>query len=329
MIRFRSIRTGATLTVTAFAFGIIAYLVAFLAFGRAWLLNILPLLELGYWGFNHPYLTILRESKPILAGLLLCAAVILLFHRRMRFPGVVAALALAAVGSTIAYVQQHKGWSYQLIPAGLFIFLCLGIAALGLIEYWLDNSAEPRRFRPIASATLAATLTIIAALSCFAGWRFGHRFDYFTLKKRELARFYSACPPGSAVAYMSTEPWDMPLVLEQHKILGQRANHLWLLPAAILAEDPDGNELHHTMSAVEIERLTSFQRTSMAEDLSRWKPVMVVVDQCGPDLCPSLQREHYATLLSWFLADPGFRREWEHYASSGEEGDLAVFRRVR
>ncbi len=329
MIRFRSIRTGATPTVAAFTLGIIAYLGAVLAFGRAWLSNILPLLNLGYWGLNHPYLTILRESRPILAGLLLSAAVILFFRRRMRFPGVIAALALAAAGSFIAYIQQHKGWSYQLIPAGLFVFLCLGIAALGLIEYWLDSSAESRTYRPVARASLAAGLTIIAALSCFAGWRFGHRFDYFTQKKRELARFYSSCPPRSAVAYVSTEPWDMPLVLEQHKILGQRANHLWLLPAAILAEDPDGNELHHTMSAVEIKQLTSFQRTSMAEDLSRWKPVMVVVDQCGPDLCPSLHREHYSTLLSWFLADPGFRREWQHYASSDKEGDLAVFRRVR
>lgn len=328
-IRYRSLRTGGTATVVAFASGILAYLAAVRVFGWTYFTNVVPLLRLAYWGLNHPYRTVIREAEPVLMGLLLCAAVILLLRRRMRFSGLVWALALAALGSTLAYVQQHKGWTYQLIPAGLFILLSLGIAALGLIDDRLDEPAHSHAGRPLRGVPLLLGFTAVAVLTCLAGWRYGHHSDYFNAKKRELAGLYATCPPGTAVAYLSTEPWDMPLVLEQHKVLGQRVNHLWPLPAAILAEDPGGNELHHTMSAADIARLTAFERTSTAEDLNRWKPAMVVVDECGPDLCPSLHREHYATLLSWFLADAAFRRAWQDYAPSSRVGDLDVFRRIQ
>ncbi len=321
----RSLLNPATV---AFALTLMLYVASVYAFGRTYFQEVVPELRMAYWGLNGTLGAVLKQAAPVATGLIVCWIAFLALRQRLGFATLGLVLGLSATGSLLAYVQQHKGWSYQLIPAGLLTVLFIATALIGFLESWAgtERAAPDSRGERIVPAWAAALGCLL--LSGFFGWHMRPRPGYFSEKKRILAQFWAPYPEGSAVSYIATEPWDMPLILDQHKVLGQRVNYFWMLPAIILGQDPQ-NRLHHpTMPPAEIEQLSNLQRHTMAEDLVRWRPVIVVVDQCGPELCPSLKREHYDTVVNWFTRDPEFAHEWQHYRSVGKQGDLEAFRRA-
>ncbi len=325
LIRSRSRRSLFEPVVVTFAVSLGCYLIAVVSFGRRYIETTMPLLRVSYWGLNEPYYKLFLDRTAIAVGVAIVVGWILYFslQSRIRFSSLVGVFGVAAVGSMVAYIQQHKGWSYQLIPAGMFGFLFIVTMFIGLAEDRFTNESGN-----IPSLRALAVVTILCAMiSAAVDLRFGERTGYFNEKKRDLAEFYSTYPSGSAVAYIATQPWEMPLVIEQGKTLGQRTNYFWLLPAIILGQEP-GNASQHAMSTSTIEALSSYQRGTMAQDLAHWKPSIVVIDQCGPDLCDDLRLEGYGTVLGWFSRDTKFASEWKHYAPAGKKGDLEAFRRL-
>ena len=324
----RTLRSIWTPVVFAFVAGIGAYLVAIAVFSKTYLDNVVPKLRIAYWGLNHPYSSLFAHHPQVFIGLPICWIAFAILRRQIWFPALAFSLGLAAVGSTLAYFQQHKGWTYQLIPAGLFCFLFLATTSIGILEKRIEHM--PLELGPLNQERKVTLVTLVFCTvgAVLLGAHFERPAKYFNVKKAEVARIFGEYPAGTAAAYISTEPWDMPVVVEQNKVLGQRVNYFWLLPAILLGQDPSGNELHHTMTAEQIEDLSAYQRKSMAEDLAFWKPAIVIIDQCGPDLCESLRREHYGTILNWFLLSPQFKGQWEHYTAAGKTGDLEAFRRI-
>ena len=300
-----------------------AYLAANLIWGKTYFSLVVPFMREAYWGFNVPYSQVIRKPTFLLVAAVLLACAAVQFLRRSRMPlgdfGLVLTVAIAA--SLLAYVQQHKGWSYQLIPAALFTFLLMVVLAVEVFQ------GRPRRVPVLVWGSREwVTMLLVVGLTCALEARFGRRAGYVNVKKMALNRMFAAYPSGSAVGYISTEPWEMPIVPEQHKILGQRFVHFWLLPAIIRSQDPQADV--NPISAQASEGLSAFQRQATAEDLASWRPVIVVIDQRGPELAEALQRENYPNLLAWFLKAPAFQQEWRHYAPAGREGDLEAFRRV-
>lgn len=328
LFRRRSPRTLLHPAVPAFAVGIIGYLLSVVLFGRTYLANVVPQLRMVYWAMNHSYYVILRPHAPIFLGLILCWIIFLLFRRRLRLQELSLVFGVSAIGSALAYIQQHKGWNYQIIPTAMFAVLFITTVCIGAVEAWFDRDtpADAPSQRSLGQAIALASVCAFCAL--LLGLRFGHHPGYNEPEKQVAANFYQSAAPGSAVSYISVNPWELPVFIEQNKVLGQRINYFWLLPAIIYGQDPQGNELNHTMPASQIEELSLYQRRTMAEDLAHWKPSVVIVDQCGPNVCDSLKREHYGTLLNWFLADPGFQREWQHYQLAEKKGDLESFHRI-
>lgn len=322
----RSLRPLWQPEMLAFAITVLLYVLSVYAFGRAYLENVTPKLVLTYSALNVPYPVVLRSAKPVAIGLLLGWGLLLMFRARLRYLPLAQVLGVASLGSLAAYILQHKAWSYQEIPAGMLAVLFLAVTLISLAEAFLPAEMpawQTEQRWPILLAVLGCTL-----LSASLDLRFGRRLGYFPLKKQELAEIYAAYPRGVAVSYYATEPWEMPLVIEQQKVLGQRGNYLWMLPAIVQGQDPAGEPLGKQFTRAELDELAQYQRSTMAEDLNRWQPAVVVVDECGPNLCPALQREHYGTVLGWLLKDVDFNRQWQHYTPAGRRGDLDIFRRI-
>ncbi len=308
------------------------YFAANLIWGKTYFSLVVPMMRQAYWGFNVPYSQVMRKATFLLvvAVLVVCAAV--QFRRRSRMPrsmppsmslgDFAAVLTVAVAASASAYVQQHKGWSYQLIPAALFTLLLLIVLAA---EAFQGHTTRVPLVVWGSREWVAALL--VFGLTCAVEMRFGHRAGYVNVKKMALNRMFAAYPSGTAVGFISTEPWEMPIVPEQQKVLGQRFVHFWLLPAIVHSQDPQRAGVGPTSSQAS-EGLAAFQRQATAEDLASWRPAMVVIDQRGPELADALQRESYPNLLAWFLKAPAFQREWRHYVPAGREGDLEAFRRV-
>ena len=324
----RSIRSLWHPSVAAFATGIIAYLLSVALFGKTYLTEVVPKLRIAYSAMNLPYSVLLHVHAAIFLGLLFCWILFLSIRRRMRFHELASLLGVAAVASTLAYLQQHKGWNYQIIPAAMFTVLFLGTIVIGALEVWLEaNVPVGVLFRKTAVKTIAVTAAC-ALCALLLGIRFSRHADYYEPEKRIVANFYRAAPAGSTVSYISVDPWELPVFIEQNKVLGQRNNYFWMLPAIIYGQDPQGNDMNHPMAASQIAELSLYQRRSTAEDLARWKPAVVIVDQCGPKLCDSLKHEHYDTLLNWFLVDSNFELEWRHYRLAEKIGNLESFHRI-
>ncbi len=310
----------------------VAYFAANLIWGKTYFSLVVPMMRQAYWGFNVPYSQVIRKATFLLvvAVLLLCIAVQWRRRSRMLLGTLLgmplgdfgAVLTAAVAASSLAYVQQHKGWSYQLIPAALFTLLLLVVLAVEAFQ------GRPMRVPVVVWGSrewLAALLVV--GLTCAYEMRFGQRAGYVNVKKMTLNRLFAAYPSGTAVGYISTEPWEMPIVPEQGKVLGQRFVHFWLLPAIIRSQDPQRAGVD-PISSGGSEALAAFQRQATAEDLASWQPAMVVIDQRGPELADALEREHYPDLLAWFMKAPAFQREWRHYVPAGHDGDLEAFRRV-
>ncbi len=328
VVRLRRFDAVVHPATVAFVAGLFVYVGSVFLFGRTYLENVMPQLRLAYWGLNHPWSEVFPNLLPVVLGLLVFGVVLYRGWGRIALRELSLVFGTAAIGSGLVYLQQHKGWRYQLIPSGLFAVLFIAAVVMGIAEVW-RREESPADGRETAAGAQRRVLIALACgvLALAADWKFGHRDGYYNAKKRALAEIFSAYPEGSAVSYLATQPWDMPLVIEQHKVLGQRVNYFWLLPAILRGPDPK-NPLHETMKASAVRELSAIQLSTETEDLERWKPVVVVVDQCGPELCDTLHREGYASLLAWFLKDPGFARQWQHYRPVERQGDLEVFQRM-
>jgi hypothetical protein len=96
----------------------------------------------------------------------------------------------------------------------------------------------------------------------------------------------------------------------------QRTNNLWMLPAILRSETPGGWPVsaRHRLAPGRLAELESMQRQWMVEDLTRWRPRLVLVARCQDPAvhCQELEDRH-DDLLAFFLADPSFRAIWRHY----------------
>ncbi len=302
----------------------VVYLAANLIWGKTYFSLVVPMMRQAYWGFNVPYSQVMRKATFLLvaATLLICIAVQRKRRSGMPLGDFGAVLTVAVIASSLAYVQQHKGWSYQLIPAALFTFLLLVVLGVEAFQ------GRPTRVPAVVWGWREwGVALLVFGLTCAVEVRFGHKAGYVNVKKMALNKMFAPFPRGTPVGFISTEPWEMPIVPEQGKVLGQRFVHFWLLPAIVRSQDPQRAGVD-AMSSRASEGLAAFQRQATAEDLASWQPAMVVIDERGPELGDALQRESYPNLLAWFLKAPAFQREWQHYVPAGRDGDLEAFRRV-
>jgi len=332
LIRLRSMRRWFQPPLVVLVAGPAFYLLAVRIFSPLYLRDIMPLLRETYWGFDRTWSAIAHAADKQAAAFAIALILYVGLRRRLRAEPIVACLLAAATGALLAYAQQHKGWSYQLLALQIFSYLAVGVICCDVAEQtWLQWDTKRHRAEaehlPTSVCIGLAVLAFVIALSV----RLWHMkpIPYFETQKTDLATIYSEYPPGTAVDLLAVEPWEWPEVLEQNKVWASRYMHLWSLPAIVRSQDPLDTDAAHHLPAAKISELSDLLRQTTAEDLAHWRPAVVVIEPCDdPNLCPALARIGYSGLLDWFERDPQFRDQWSHYRYQKPVGDLQVYTRV-
>lgn len=279
----------------------------------------LPILRDTYWAIGH-------LSIPALAleaiELLLLAAVSIGLSVAYKFRStIVLLLQTAAIAATIAYFIQGTGWYYQQLPAIDLFGAALTLQFLDLVAQ--KAFAIPRWF-PSATATLSALA--LALTTYFTGSPF--TLDRSFAITSPDPSFFTALAPGTPVAILTTSVDAAMMPIERYQLTwAQRTNNLWLLPAILRSETPGaGMAPNRILPAAAIAQLDALQHRWMVEDLTRWRPTLILVDRCQKASvhCQELE-DRDDDLVAFFLRDPAFAAIWSHYTFAGFRGEFDAY----
>lgn len=333
LLRLRNLRKWFRPALLLIAAGPPLYLLIVLYFVPSYVRSVVPLLSDTYWGFDQSWGGVVHGAMKPLAAMLVLVVMYAALHRRLRVEPFIACLLAASTGALIAYLQQHKGWSYQVLVVEIFSYLAVAVLCLDIAERMAFERDGPRHLGA-ANHRQTFALVGVAILSFVAvgAVRLSHMrpIGYPQNVKSQLAEIYAPYPPGTPVGLLAVDPWEWPEVLEQNKVWSSRYMHLWMLPAIVRSQDPLDEETAHHLSSARINALSSLLRQTTAEDLQHWRPPVVVIDPCGVafNICAGLSRAGYSGMLDWFSRDPRFREQWSHYRFQNSVGDLQVYTRI-
>jgi hypothetical protein len=306
----------------------LAYLAAIRHFTPFYFTLALPILRDTYWAIGHLSLTALALQAVELC--ILAAIAIALFLLRKPRSQTTLMLLVAAGAATLVYFIQGTGWYYQQLPAIAFFGAALTLELLDILQ----ARANRRPLEPPAWATPAIAALCMLALGLttyFTGSPFTRTRAYapiFADPSVPDPAFFASLAPHTPVAILTTsvEAAMMP-VQRFHLTWAQRTDNLWLLPAILRSEKPIPNQAPpHKITPANLAALDALQHRWMVEDLSRWRPQLILVDRCqSPQIhCQELEDRH-DNLLAWFLRDPAFAALWTHYAYTGTRGAFDAY----
>ncbi len=314
-------------SLLAFAAGLLLYFASIRLFASSYLTKLLPLLVDAYWGFDVPLRAELHTAAIWIIVLCLSSAMYFFFRKRLVSEPLIPFLIVSAVAALVAFLQQHKNFLYHIIPAQFFIVMAVGVLVGEALSAYGSRSNRAVA-SPIREGTFTVTAVVSFAIAVVCTSIFLPRPGYSPPQKADVARIFSAYPPGTHVGFISDAPFENPTVLERDLVWSFRYPHFWMIPAIILSQDPQPPNLRKHLSAARVAELAQLQLQQTSEDLARWKPAVVVIDECGtPTGCNSLNREGYPTLLAWFQQSPLFRAQWAPYVYQQSMGRLDVFAR--
>jgi hypothetical protein len=292
-----------------------AYVAAILSFTPPYFKQVVPILRDSYWAFgeSNALAFAIHQGRINLAGVILGLALWMATRRSLRMPTISLALLACAFGAALSYDLQHTGWTYQGLPARVFLWLFFSWIGIDLGSIWISRNSSQARLFPALSWSIA----VVCALVLLDGAeRREARHEKMAQSKDNIANELAKYPANTPAYVFSTGmPEIFPLVLEDKLVWGSRFAHLWMLPA-IVKNEPGTLQTSppfKTLSPNRIAELSSLQRQEMAEDLQFWKPQVVFVEHCTiPNPCQGLEGRDF-DLLGWFLQRPAFASEWAHY----------------
>ncbi|HUN45626.1 MAG TPA: hypothetical protein VMU85_03855 [Stellaceae bacterium] len=293
----------------------LAYGAAIWAFAPGFFTLSLPLLMETYNQIGFVTLSFVAPPELVLK-MAIVLVVCLLLHRYARTSSLISVLLVAACGSAAAYVVQHKGWAYQLLPAQVLFRTALGVLLLDLALRWLgDRPVALLSRRPVALAIVALSAAVAAAATypARAAWA------ATTWEEGITAGFvenFGAFPRGTPVYFMSTNLHAVfAIVTDGGYVWSSRWPALWTLPA-ILYNEAGTKDPKRQLPPDRVRSLAHQLRSDMVADFRRWQPAVVMVERCGDDspwVCYNLE-DLEVDLADWFERDPEFAAIWSHYS---------------
>jgi hypothetical protein len=260
----------------------------------------LPYARLVYDAYSSPLIDVLTQPEVFI--LLLPACAVALARSAGAADRRCEALAIAGTGFFVGYVLQSKGWDYQLLPAGVAIFLAVAWILITLLAR--AAPVNPAR-RPQLIAWAAAALALLVVAPAIRG-PFNNPF---TDKLLPIVEKYAA---GGAIYAFSSHVWvGFPLVNEAGVGWSSRFPTQWLLPGArvkLANAAALGPETKRKLQEIE-----QYVTDAVAEDFGRLPPDLVIVDTDNPYM-----REANFDYLAYFQRDPRFARLWQSYVKIGE-----------
>jgi hypothetical protein len=287
--------------------------------------TLIPTLRDVYWAFG-PYsvLHLIKAKAHFNVILLLVLLGFILRRRQLRFANLSGAFLACCLAASIAFYVQHTGWTYQAYPFQAFLLL----AALWIIIDLLSPLYETWRFdSAFAVSTLVFALLLLAPM--LVHYRRHSEFD--AANKPYPETVFAQYPPQTPVYQFSTSINAFSVVLDNHLVWASRFAHLWMLPAIVQNElaEAGGPTPKKVLPPDVVARLAAMQRADTTEDFHRWKPTVVIVQQCQKSQsCGGLENLNFDP-LAWFLQSPAFAAEWANYRLQTRHGIYDVYTRIR
>lgn len=285
----------------------------------------LPLVKETYWAFQSHSTTALIRQEPVFDLLFVLSALILILSRKkIRQPIMPGAFLVCSLAASIAYYAQHTGSSYRAYPQQALLLLAILWIAIGLTPYqliaaWKPNSAFAVSALIVALMLVPPSIVIGRTLEQFESLNWGIPPDAF-------AKY----PPGTPVLVLSTALGAFPALAHNHLVWASRGPCLWMLPAIVQNEafQAGGPKPQKVLPRALVNTLATQTRTDTAQDINRWKPVVVLVEQCPKSHpCWGLRNIDF-NILTWFLQGPTFATEWQHYRFQATDGNYNIYTRI-
>ena len=297
----------------------LAYLAAVRLLTPAYITDILPILRSTYWAIGPLTPSQLIGQAPQLHVLLVLTFALAFYL--VRISPLTQIFLLAGLASTLAYYLQGTGWYYQQLPALSFFSLALALELASLAA-----RLELRAPTWLPAAALALSLLALALTTHFTGYPFTPDRS-FPIDNPDPT-FFSSLPPGTPIAILTTEvDASVPPITKYHLFWAQRTNNLWILPAILRNEDPQGHTPLRTIPPARLAQLDLDQHRYMVEDLNHWQPPLVLIQRCqDPAVHCQILEDRHDDLLAWFERDPAFRTLWlEHYRPLRSSGEFDAY----
>lgn len=260
-----------------------------------------------YAGFRRESWLSLLSSRPlpiVLAGL---TAALACLAKPSRVWNLAYPLLVVIVYGLVSYVAQFKGWSYQLLPVTISLFLLSGVLARDACQ----DDASPARLRRAFSAATAFALSLLLVVSALRQLP-----PAANLPRTPLAQAFAIVPIGAPVLVLSTALIPaFPTVVLLDREWGSRFPSLWPLAGIEMLKRRSGRT-----EATSAESYSDRLRDMLREDLARYRPSLVLIDERAGQfgLPPGY------SILGFLKDDPGFSRAWREYRMVGRSRDYTI-----
>ncbi len=254
--------------------------------------EILPLALSTYGAFQSTFAE--TALRPAVAGflLLLGIAVCFIWQRGAAQRGEWVWI-FAGLGGFICYFAQLKGWTYQLLPA--LIFILIPVLLNGL-----------RNSGPVARI---AVLGGLATVMIYGLVNFAREQNSRLASVDELL---AGRKPQRMMALTHDLGVIFPYLETRNIVWASRFQSLWMLPAVSKGLIPDEQQ----------DRVIARMAEIVAQDLISWKPDLVIVDRRSDT--PTL-RGNEIKYIAWFSRSPAFAQAWNSYKLVNSTGGFEVW----
>jgi hypothetical protein len=199
----------------------------------------------------------------------------------------------AGVGGLICFLAQEKGWTYQLLPAMIFVLIPFLMNAARFSSFYFRIAA----FGSFGLAMIMGLANFVIAQNV----RLASVDDLFAGRK-----------PQRMMALTHDLGIVFPYVEANDIVWASRFQSLWMLPAV-------SKEL---ISVEQRDAVTARVTEIVTQDLISWKPDYVIVDRRTNT--PTL-RGHEVKYIAWFSRSPAFVQAWSSYKLVNSNGMFEVW----
>lgn len=258
---------------------------------------------------------VLQKRESVLLPMIL--ALQLATRRHQPFRELTDVLCLAATVYFLIYLVQMKGWSYQLYPSSTLWVIAMFVFLPGVLA-----AAQPAA-RDSRVRRLAVGVTILVAAT--AAWIVGgaiQRGGYQNAFMNVMLPLIEAHARESSIFVFSAHVVaPFPLVVYGRVDWASRFPALWLVPGLAQQQQAaaDGDVPNDS------ERLTELRRyviDSVVEDLAKFRPALVVVDERAEK--PYFDGAPF-DYIRFFGTDPRFDDIWSPYERIAEWQGFGVY----
>lgn len=292
--------------------GGLAYIGSVLIFMPDYIFKIAPLARDGYLDWARVPLS-QTVTLSHLVKLVALTVIYIVARRRLRYEALVTVLLFGGYGALVAYLLQHKDFTYQLLPELILTTLAASVIVIDILlqalDAWRISLKGPNRLTAVGLAFVSCVFVAFAFNSILKnrlapGFKAENTYASVTADLPRGSAFYEMSPIG--------DPYVFSAAMGNGFMWGSRFAHLWMMEAILQSEiGHEGGSEHAARAA----RLTGYVRNAIVDDFERWHPAVVFVERCADtSIAPCLSLEAFKVdLLNWFLRDPRFAQIWSKY----------------